>query len=204
MPGKPIERDECVIHYAQEEIYKFYKNKIKDLGPESVYNVGQGLVGKIQGEFNRTWMQELLVGKGLTFKTPYKIGNIFCIKKKTKLRFDEEGNIITRLLPVDWYRSKQKWAKMWPGLSPAELKKIPKKPLVFCLNEHSNGYRYSFFWDRRGQRFTNIRAYNFVPNRKNHRHLAKVAKDPDLRVDYWEMPPKRRYRSKTKGATPLK
>ena len=46
MPGKVIERDECVIQYAQKDIYKFYKNKIKDLGPESVYNVGQGLVGR--------------------------------------------------------------------------------------------------------------------------------------------------------------
>ena len=197
MPGKPIEKNQCLIQYGQEDIYRFYKKKIKDLGPDSVYNVGQGLVGQIQGEFNKTWMQDLLIGKGLTFKTPFKIGNIFCAKYKPKLRFDDEGNVITRKLPVDWGLSKRQWAKLWPGLSPAELKEIPKKPLVFCLNEHSDGYRYEFMWDRGGQRFTNIKGYHFVPNRKNHRHLAKVAKDPDMRVDYWDKT--RRCKSKTKG-----
>jgi len=191
MPGKFIEKDECVTQYAQQEIYKFYKDKIRELGPESVYNVPQGVVGGIQGDFNKAWMQEIVIGKGLIFRLPYRLGDIICKKIKTKLRLDWKGNIITRSLPVDWYKSKQRWAEMWPGLTPKELKEIKGKPLIYILNEHSDGYRYQIIWDRARCVVKNKKVYNFVPNRANHRYLAQVVKSPTGRVDYYEIKPRK-------------
>jgi len=198
MPGKYIERNECLIQYGQTEIYDFYKKKIRPLGKDSIFNIPMGVYSGIQGDFNKEWMQELIIGKGIIFRMPYRLGDIVCKKFKQKLKLDKDGNIITRRLPVDWYKSKQKWYEMWPGKTLKELKSIPNKPVVYCLNEHSDGYRYTIKWDtvNRGG-VKNSKVYNFVPNRANHRYLAKVAKNPTGGVDYYESKPlRRRWRAK--------
>jgi len=199
MPGKEIERNECLIKYGQLEIYNFYKKKIKSLGfgADSVYNVRMGLMSEIQGEFNEHWMQKLIMEKGLIFRLPYGLGRVLCKKYKPKLKLDENGKVMTHAIPVDWKKSKDRWAEMWPGLTPKELKNIPNKPLVYCLNEHSGGYRYVIFWEKKDSRVVNNRVYNFVPNRRNHRHLAKVIKDPEIIVDYYDLKPlSRRYKNR--------
>ena len=190
--GKRIERNECLVQHMQMEIFKFYKKKIKDLGTNSVYNVPMGVVGGIQRDFNKEWMQELVMKKGLIFRLPYGLGRILCKKHKPKLWVDADGKVVTKTLPVDWQKSKQKWAEMWPGKTMEELKEIRNKPVVFLLNEHSGGYRYVIFWDTAGCMFMNQGVYNFVPNRTNHRFLAKVIKDPDITVDYYDLKPKKR------------
>lgn len=191
MPKTYIEHNECHIKHAQTEVYGYYKKSIKHFGKDSVYDVPMGLVGKIQSEFNVAWMRELIIGKGLIFNLPCGLGRMFCRKYKPKLRLDKEGNVITRSLPVDWYTTKQKWAEKWPGLTPAELKLIPQKPIVYCLNEHSGGYRYEIYWDNYMLRLKNHQAYNFVANRTNHRYLAHVIKNPTGAVDYYDKKPRR-------------
>ena len=199
MPGKEIERNECLKQYGQRELYDFYKKKIRSLGfgKDSIYDVRMGLFSEIQGEFNEHWMQKLIVEKGLVFRLPFGLGRVLCKKYKPKLKLDENGKVETKNLPVDWKKSKDRWAEMWPGLTLKEMKPIPNKPLIYCLNEHSGGYRYVIFWEKTSCRVLNNRVYNFVPNRKNHRHLAKAIKDPEIIVDYYDLkPPSRKYKKR--------
>ena len=201
MPGKEIERNECINQYGQAELYDFYKKKIRSLGfgVDSVYDVKMGLMSEIQGAFNEHWMQKLVIEKGLVFRLPFGLGRVLCKKWKPKLKLDEDGKVVTKNLPVDWKKSKDKWAEMWPDLTLKEMKGIPHKPLIFILNEHSDGYKYVIFWDKAGCRIVNYGVYNFVPNRRNHRHLAKVIKDPEIIVDYYDLKPPRRRRKKYKS-----
>jgi hypothetical protein len=68
--------------------------------------------------------------------------------------------------------------KVIPGkrLSPnwSETKKYGK--LIFHLNEHSNGYKYSFKWDKGGCRFRNGKFYRLEMARCKKRELAKSIK----------------------------
>ena len=166
-------------------------------GPGSAYDVKWGVFSDIQEEFNEEWMQKLIIEKGLIFKMPFGIGSILCKKYKMKIRLNKDGTVDTRRLPVDWGKSKQKWAELWPGFTSKELKEIKHKPIVYSLNEHSDGYRYTIFWDKKGSGIKNKMVYNFVPNRKNHRYLAKVAKDPDIQVDYYDRAiPRRKWKKR--------
>jgi hypothetical protein len=69
--------------------------------------------------------------------------------------------------------------KVIPGkrLSPnwEETKKYGK--LIFHLNEHSNGFKYSFKWDKGNCRFKNNRLYRLEMARCNKRALAKSIKE---------------------------
>jgi len=187
MPGTGIEKNECFIQLGQVAMYKFYRQKIKEFGPGSTYDVPMGVMGGIQKDFNMTWMRELIMGKGLVLKLPFRLGRVLCQKYKLKLKLNKKGEVDTKILPVDWYKSKQKWAEMWPGLTMKELKEIPNKPVVYILNEHSDGYRYRIFWEHRKSYTPNNRAYMFVPSRINHRYLASLIKGPEGAPDCYEV-----------------
>ena len=82
MPGKPIEKDMCLTKYGQTEMFKFYKNKIKDMDKDSPYNVIMGVFSGVTGDFNKTWMRELIIGKGLILRMPFRLGDVLCKKQK--------------------------------------------------------------------------------------------------------------------------
>jgi hypothetical protein len=189
--GKKIERNDCVLQYGQNVMYSFWKKRIKNLGKSSVYNIPQHIFSGIQREFNTRWMRELIIDKALSLKLPFRLGEIRMAKEKTWLRIREDGSVDKRRLPVDWGRTKQKWAEIWPDLTYEQIKQKEGKPLVFITNEHSDGYRYSILWDKKFCNVTNSRVYNFVPDRANHRYIAKVIKEHGG-VDCYEMFRKRK------------
>lgn len=45
---------------------------------------------------------------------------------------------------------------------------------VYLLNEHSNGWKYRFFWSKQGCLLTNKGKYQFIACRDNKRELAKI------------------------------
>jgi hypothetical protein len=65
---------------------------------------------------------------------------------------------------VDWVKSKE----------------LGKR--IYHLNEHRDGYKYFFKWER-AFRTPNITAYSFLPSRELYRTLAKILKT-DFSKDY--------------------
>jgi len=80
--------------------------------------------------------------------------------RKKKLKVFKEGKINGRYLPIDWVKTKQ------------------YNKRIFILNEHTDGYKYFFQFDKFNHK--NKKYYNFKVSRRNSRYLAKVLKNPDI------------------------
>lgn len=56
---------------------------------------------------------------------------------------------------------------------------------VWYFNEHTNGYRYKFYWNKSKLLVKNCTKYQMVFTRENKRHLAKILKNNER--DYKEL-----------------
>lgn len=90
----------------------------------------------------------------------FKIVNLGTLSlRKEKLEIFKDGKINERL-PIDWINTKK------------------YKKVVYLLNEHSDGYRYFFDFERIIH--SNKNYYKFHAARSNDRYLAKILKNPDI------------------------
>lgn len=86
---------------------------------------------------------------------PFNLGYIKIQKKKmnlTALTRDKNN------LKVDW----------------AETKK--HKKIIYHLNDHRNGCRYKWYWNKKRIRVQNCFPYKFIASRANKRELAMICK----------------------------
>lgn len=95
---------------------------------------------------------------------PARLGYIGIRGSKVKPRIDEEGNV--KGLAPNWKETKELWD------SNPEAKE--KKELVYCFNEHTNGYRYKLVWFKKNFIFINKNVYSFRLNRENKRVMMKL------------------------------
>ena len=82
-------------------------------------------------------------------KLPCRLGTLSIIKHQPK-------EFTSKSLRWDWQ----------------ETKRLGKP--VFLLNEHSNFFKYRFFWSKQGCLLTNKSLYKFVATRANKRNLAQI------------------------------
>lgn len=108
-------------------------------------------------EFYESISDYILYKKG-TFKLPHRLGRVRVCKDKVKM-------LGLSKLTVDWEQS------------------IKHHVTVHHLNEHTNGYKYYFLWDRTGCNSRNLSYYRLVMTRKNKRLLAKLIKNN--KMDYY-------------------
>lgn len=83
------------------------------------------------------------------FKLPCRLGTLSVIKHLPK-------EFTGKSLRWDWKATKEQG-----------------KP-VFLLNEHSNYYKYRFFWSKKNCLMTNKSNYQFIASRDNKRNLAQI------------------------------
>jgi len=109
--------------------------------------------------------EKLLEGHAISL--PKKLGVLQIKGVKTKIRYDENGNPMN--LSVDYKATKDLWKTC------QECK--DRKQVVFHLNEHTNGYKYKFYWTRNRVFCPQKDLYKFVPARAVKRNMAKLIKD---------------------------
>lgn len=160
------------ISHRTTAVYKFYKNNLPGNYTKTDYNI----TGKVYSQIIRRVSEiliELMIQDNFEYTLPFKMGKFHVVKKKVIYKLDEEGNLIRRGLPVDYAATK----KLWLEDSEAKAKRIK----IYHTNDHTDGYKYSFFWDKKGITLRPFFYYNFKPNRKNNRYLAKCIKEnPEL------------------------
>jgi len=98
---------------------------------------------------------------------PERLGKLQIYGKKSKMKFDEDGNI--KGLAPDWKSTKELWAR------DEEAKK--KKQVVFHFNENSGGVRYKLYWNKTRVLFSNKSLFRFRLSRANKRYLSSIIKD---------------------------
>jgi hypothetical protein len=179
--------------YTYSDMYKPYLNTIKDsympLGTkfeDSSYNINLKQHNKILKDFHKIVFKKICEDS-MTYKLPCKLGAHSVVKYKDELFLDKEGNVITKYLAVDYVKTKL----LWKEDEEARLNKVK----VYNLNEHSNGYRYRFFWEKRSRltpyKASGIIAYTFTLSRENKRYLSKVIKED--KTDYYFLKTKKQF-----------
>ena len=113
---------------------------------------------KVCKEFNKEIFTDI-IEDNLPFKMPCRLGVLRV--KKSKMNYKDKNK-----LKVDWKTSK-------------EANKI-----VYHLNDHTNGYKFRFWWEKRGP-IKNLSVYSFTPIREYKRLLSSILKDKNRTIDYF-------------------
>ena len=141
--------------YTLRDVYKFYCENIKS---NKIYDVPYEVYMSVNHTFYKEIMNYIIEKNG-TFKMPYRLGLFFILKEKINL------NKLTGHA-IDWSAT-NKYGKV-----------------IYHLNEHTDGYKYSYQWDKKDTKLPNLYFYRLVPTRSNKRRLAKLIKTGDY--DYFE------------------
>ena len=93
------------------------------------------------------------------------LGYFYLTKNKNQVTVTEEGVV-----------------KLTTGINWKETIKVREKTgdktkKVLYLNEHTNGYVYGIYWDKRNAAFINKRFYSFLPTRVIKRGIASTILD---------------------------
>lgn len=166
------------------EIYKYYKSKFSKEERNTSAIVDYKKFCGILRDFNKE-VASIIINEGLEFKLPQRLGYIRVLKYKPRTLVNPDGTIKKKSLNPDWCSSKKLWKEKYPGKTPEELKLIKNKPIVYFLNEHTNGYKHRFYWYKKGSNAKNRSVYSMITTFSNKRMLGKVLQS-DNHVDYYE------------------
>jgi hypothetical protein len=133
-----------------------YKEYIKDIKESSPYYVSYSTFIKIT-TFYINKIVHVVLDKSMSFYLPCRLGSFQIVKKKTKP--------IGRSF-IDW----------------PETERLGKR--VLLNNNHTNGYKYLWYWGRSAGGVSNGYLYKFIPARANKRKLAYLLKN--RLKDYFE------------------
>jgi len=112
---------------------------------------------EIASGFFKFLVQSML--DGLHVKLPSKMGDIFVVGKKTKMKIGEDGEI--KGFAPDWKETK----KLWERCEECRL----RKQFVYHLNEATNGVRYRLHWSKKVAMAENKSLYSLQFTRSNRR-----------------------------------
>lgn len=141
--------------YTIQDTYKEY---IKMYPIGSIYYLTYKEYLIITTEYLK-YITQQLVEKSATVVLPFRLGSLSVIKYKPEYKS-------LRNMSIDWVKSKQ----------------LNKQVRLF--NEHSNGYRYKFNWNRSRVILNNKTVYIFQAARSLKRRVAKLVKTKQN--DYFE------------------
>jgi len=166
---------------TNQDVYKHYKKEFE----------GQ-LTLKT---FNDIWVDYIYAGtelskekkiKGILYKMifenyevifPFRMGTLRIKKKKIKVKLNKEGKVDYKRMAIDWDETR----KMWKEDPIAKQ----NKNLLFYTNMHSQGYRMSWFWNKKDCLFKNMSYYIINMNRTIDRYLARTLKDKQYSLEFY-------------------
>ena len=132
-------------NYTIADFYISYRDYIEQ---GTQYDVDYETFRKILNDYFKYIRDEIML-RSKEFKLPCRLGTLSVIKHKPK-------EFTGKSLRWDWQSTKQLG-----------------KP-VYYLNEHSNYYKYRFFWSKQNCIIKNKSKYMFIASRANKRNLAQI------------------------------
>ena len=172
------------------DLYKFYRKnmpRVESLAggiTSGSYDIKAKEYSDILKDINDS-ITNIIILENFEFKIPYNLGTLSMKQKEVKLKLDDDGNLDTKNLSVDYKSTKELWA------SDPEAKK--NKSLIFFTNEHTGGNRLSYWWSKHRAYVQGIKAYYFIPARQVRRKPARFLKNPDIKLSFFETPTKKKY-----------
>ena len=139
--------------YTGKDFYTSYCDYIED---NPLYQVDYKTFRGVINDYFK-YLRDELIENGKEIKLPCRLGTLSVIKHKPK---EYSG----KSLRIDY----------------AESKKLGK--MVYHLNEHSNFYKYRFYWKKSDVPLPFKSRYQLIATRHNKRRLAQIVKNRE--VDY--------------------
>jgi hypothetical protein len=115
--------------------------------------------------FNKFIMFKVVQGEEVVL--PHRLGSLYIVGKKQKVKFDEKGKIVG--LAPDWVKTKQMWEEN------PETKK--EKKVLYHTNPETEGYRYKIFWSKKSMIALNRMLYALRFTRTNKRNVSTLIKE---------------------------
>lgn len=140
-------------------IASFYNDYLDNIERDTVYDIDYTTYRAIITDYF-LHLQNKLIEEGKMIKLPYRMGNVQIIKSKPK-------HLDKRSLRIDYQATKQ------------------NNKLIFLLNEHSDMFKYRYWWNKIDMVVSNKSQYQLVATRANKRRLAQIIKNREL--DYQEL-----------------
>jgi len=156
--------------FKSTEMYNFYRVKYPDM------KISKQKFTAICRAYNTFIMTEM-VTNGVEFYLPFRMGTLSVRKYPTRPILINNNKVLVSHLPVDWVATKAYWEK--------NPKAREEKKLIRLSNEHTNGYRYKFYWDKRTCLTHNQTHYSFMAARQWRVALAKVLKDENITTAFY-------------------
>lgn len=142
--------------YVGKHFYDSYMEYVKD---NPIYQVDYNTFRGIINDYFR-YLRDEIIENGKEVKLPCRMGTLQVVKHKPK---EWTG----KSLRIDYHASKEYG-----------------KP-IYHLNEHSNGFKYRFYWNKKNMLTTNKTKYQLIMTRANKRRLAQIIKSRER--DYIEI-----------------
>lgn len=158
---------------ATKEMFNCYQNRIEK---KSIYDIEKKIFVAILKRINGRIIENIIT-TNYEFVMPFRLGTLSVKKFKTRLKLDADGNLVKSKIPVDYGKTLALW-KVNPEARAA-------KKLVYFLNDHTDGFRYTFNWDKRTCNVRNRSIYCFKASRKNNRNI-NVALSTIEHLDFFE------------------
>lgn len=135
-------------------VASFYNDYLDSIERDTVYDIDYTTYRNIVTDYFKH-LQQKLIEEGKMIKLPYRMGNVQIIKSKPK-------HLDKRSLRIDYQATKQ------------------TGKLIFLLNEHSDMYKYRYWWNKIDMMVPNKSQYQLVATRANKRRLAQIIKNREL------------------------
>lgn len=142
--------------YVGVDFYNSYCEYVKD---NPLYQVDYTTFRSIINDYFR-YLRDEIIENGKEVKLPCRLGTLRIVKHKPK-QYNNKS------LRIDYHASK-------------EYGKI-----IYHLNEHSDGFKYRFYWSKLNVLIKNKTKYQLVMTRDNKRRLAQIIKNRER--DYVEI-----------------
>lgn len=149
-----IEGKSGVLSYG---LYQMFRERFESMDCNSELNVYYPTWLRICKKFNERKMQSIISGH--IFNMPFRLGSIGIVQFKRRIKFDENGNLITKGFAINWDKTIKMWRQQYGDMPLKEYGKIRGKKVVFITNEHTDGRMFRFHWKKKYAVVKNISAY---------------------------------------------
>lgn len=175
---KTFTQQEGVSGVLSYGLYKRYKKRFGSMDPPRKCDANVGWLKwlRICKKFNQRKMESVI--KGHLFTMPFRLGTIGIVQIKKRLKFDENGKLITKGLVVDWDKTYKLWKKLYPECTDRkQYSEIRGKPVVYHTNEHTDGRIFRLHWKKKYSNVRNISAYELVNIPINRNSLSRYLRE---------------------------
>lgn len=184
--GEHIGIPQLYEYYKKTLIYKGkrWRSKAMIFKDKHRFIIDHQKFSNILKDFNLE-LARLIIEENLMFRMPANLGTVRIKKYKKKIRFKKDGSVDERYLIVNWKKTREFWAREYPGQSMSELKLIKNKRLIYHLNEHTERFICKLYWNKHGCNITNKKLYSIILTRTNKRQMAALIKN-NPNTNYYE------------------